>query len=111
MRIERYIERGAARDRCPSERDERLPVGTLDRFECEVDRVSALVHDVIGRLSRHHPGYAIGEAASEDPQQMRPRFEVALTALAEIERRRELTQKEVSYRRAFKMLVEVTRRG
>jgi hypothetical protein len=38
--------------------------------------------------------------------QMRPHLEGALAALAQIEERRKLTDKELSYRRAFKMLSE-----
>jgi hypothetical protein len=80
--------------------------GPLGQFEYEVDQASTLVHEVVARLSRHRPGHAIGGAASEDLQRMRPRFEGALAALAEIESHRALTQTELSRRRAFKMLLE-----
>jgi hypothetical protein len=40
---------------------------------------------------------------------MRPHLQEALAALAQIEERRKLTDKELSYRRAFKMLYEAMR--
>lgn len=43
----------------------------------------------------------------EDLQRMRPHFEEAPTALAEIECRRGLTQTQLLLRRAFEMLLKV----
>ena len=40
---------------------------------------------------------------------MRPHVEEALAALALIEERRKLSEKELSYRRAFRMLSEARR--
>lgn len=42
---------------------------------------------------------------------MKPDFLGALAALAEIERRRRLTQEELAHRRTFKMLLEGVRVG
>jgi hypothetical protein len=78
----------------------------LGRLEYEVDQASTLVRESISRLSQHRHEHTIGGAASEDLRRMRPEFEGALAALADIERCRELTQKELSQRRAFKMLLE-----
>jgi hypothetical protein len=67
------------------------------------------VQTAIRHLSRRYPEQAIGGAALEEMQQMRPHLEGALAALAQIEERRKLTEKELSHRRAFKMLSEATR--
>jgi hypothetical protein len=99
-------ERDTGRDRCTADGDGQLLAGPLGRFEYEVDQANTLVREAIRRLSRHCPEHTIGETASEDLQRMRPCFEGALEALAEIERCRGLTQKEFSQRRAFKMLLE-----
>jgi hypothetical protein len=63
----------------------------------------------IGRVSRSYTEQDIGGATLGDLQQMRPHLQEALAALAQIEERRKLTDKEPSYRRAFKMLYEATR--
>ena len=87
--------------------NERLSGRPLGWFEREVEQADALVQETIERLSRHHPEHTNNGAALEDLQRLRPQFEGALAALTEIERRRGLTQTEISRRRAFKMLVEV----
>ena len=84
-------------------REESEPSGELER---RVERTHALVQTAIGRLSRGYQEQVLGAAALEDLQQMRPHLEGALAALAQIEKRRKLTEKELSYRRAFKMLSE-----
>jgi len=63
----------------------------------------------IGRLSRSYPEQDIGGATLGDLQQMKPHLREALAALSQIEECRKLTDKELSYRRAFKMLDEATR--
>jgi hypothetical protein len=87
-------------------REDSEPSSELER---RVERTDALVQTAIGRLSRHYPEQAIGGAALEDLQQMSPHLEGALAALAQIEQRRKLTEKELSHRRAFKMLLDATR--
>lgn len=86
-----------------------LPSVLSSELERRVERMDALVQTVIGRLSRSYPEHAIGGAALEDLQQMRSQLEGALAALAQIEERRKLTGKELSYRRAFKMLFDAIR--
>jgi hypothetical protein len=103
---ETNLESGTGRDRCTVNDGGELSARPLGQFEYEVDRASTLVHETVTRLSRHCTGHTIGNAASENLQRMRPQFEGALAALAEIERRRTLTQVEFSRRRAFKMLLE-----
>jgi hypothetical protein len=78
--------------------------GPSSQLERSVERTYALVPTVIGRLLACHPEQAIGAAALEDLQRMRPHLEEALAALARIEEGRDLTEKELSYRRAFRML-------
>jgi hypothetical protein len=90
-------------DNSPVGREEGEPSGEL---ECRVERTYVLVQTAIGRLSRGYQEQALGAAALEDLRQMRPHLEGALAALAQIEERRKLTDKELSYRRAFKMLSE-----
>jgi hypothetical protein len=78
-------------------------------LERRVERTDILVQTALERISRGYPEQAIGGAALEDLQQMRPHLEEALAALVQIEERRKLTHKELSLRRAFKMLSEVRR--
>ncbi|MBA2712263.1 MAG: hypothetical protein H0U55_01740 [Rubrobacteraceae bacterium] len=106
MWIERNAERDTGRDRCTANGGGQLTAGPLRQFEYEVDQANTLVSEAVRRLLRQCPEHAIGGTASEDLQRMRPCFEGALAALAEIERCRGLTQKEFSQRRAFKMLLE-----
>ena len=87
-------------------REDGEPSSELQR---RVERTDALVQTAIEHLSRGYPEQAIGGAALEDLQQMRPHLEEALAALVQIEERRKLTEKELSLRRAFKMLFEATR--
>jgi hypothetical protein len=78
-------------------------------LECRIERTDILVQTAIGHLSRGYPEQAIAGAALEDLQQIRPHLEEALRALVQIEERRKLTEKELSLRRAFKMLSDVRR--
>ena len=80
-------------------------------LERRVERFHALVQTATVRLSRCQAGQGNGGAASEDLRRMGPHLRVALAALAELERRRRLTEEETSRRRAFKMLVEATRQA
>ena len=89
-----------------------FPFGTIEpssNLEGTIARTDALVQTTIGRLSRSYPEQDIGGAALGDLQQMKPHLQQALAALSQIEERRKLTDKELSYRRAFKMLSEATR--
>lgn len=108
--MESNDERGSVRDRRQAESDDQPSSTPLHLFEHEVDQASTLVREAVERISRRCPEHQTGEVTLEDLQRMRPRFEGALTALAEIERRRRLTQKDLSRRRAFKMLLEGTRK-
>ena len=106
MSIGENVERAAARNRRQADEDDQLSGRSLGRLEQEVDRASALVHESVGRLTRHYPEHAICGAALNDLQRAKPHLRGALAALEEIERRRGLTQSDLSRRRAFKMLLE-----
>jgi hypothetical protein len=84
-------------------------IETSSELEHRVERTDALVQTAVGRLSRRYPEHALGGAALENLQQIRPHLVVALAALSQIEERRKLTDKELSYRRAFTMLSELKR--
>jgi hypothetical protein len=98
MKVQKEGESGIGQGRSPA-----MPLG---QFEHEVDRADVLVQEAIERLSRRYPDNATCKAALEDLHRLRPHFEGALSALTEIERCRGLTHKELSHRRAFKMLLE-----
>ena len=78
-------------------------------LDSSVEGTYALVPELIGRLLRRYPEQAIGGVALQDLQQMRPHLQRALATLSQIEESRKLTEKELSYRRAFKMLYEASR--
>jgi hypothetical protein len=108
MRIQRELEVETARDSRPDAGNERHAGRPVEHCEREVDLADALLNEAIGRLSNHCPERVVGEIALEDLHRMRPHFQGALAALEEIESRRDLTLKEISRRRAFKMLLEGT---
>jgi hypothetical protein len=59
------------------------------------------------RLSRHSgPGYLVEGAACEELRSLRPHLIQALEALADIERCRDLTDKEQALRGTFRILLE-----
>jgi hypothetical protein len=76
----------------------------LSEPERTVEQTDALLCETVERLSRHYPIHLVGAAACEDLQAMRPHLIEALEALADIERRRDLTDKEQDLRSAFRML-------
>jgi hypothetical protein len=76
--------------------------GELER---RVERVDALMRGEIGSLPCAHPEHReICGRAAEALGRLRPHLEGALAALSRIEEDRELTERELSYRRAFRML-------
>ena len=84
-------------------REEAETAGELER---SVERAEALLLTAIGSLSRERIDHAISGAASEVLRELSPHIEGALASLAQIEERRKLTEKELSYRRAFRILYE-----
>jgi hypothetical protein len=73
--------------------------------EQRVEQTDALLQHTVERLCRRCPAHLVGAAAREDLLELRPHLEDALGALAEIERRRDLTDEELTRRRAFKILL------
>jgi hypothetical protein len=84
---------------------EQVEMGEAERRVKETD---ALVRETVIRLSRSASPELLGERAHEDVLDLRPHLEEALAALAEIDRRRGLTDEELARRRAFKMLLVAT---
>jgi hypothetical protein len=77
--------------------------------ERKVDAADALLQETIEHLAKGCPLPLLGMRARESLEDLRPPLEDALDALAEIERRRELTDEELAQGRAFKMLLAVRR--
>jgi hypothetical protein len=81
--------------------------GELER---RVERVDALVREEIGSLPCGREGHReICWRATEALGRLRPHLEGALVALSRIEEGRGLTERELSYRRAFRMLCQKKR--
>ena len=80
--------------------------GTTNDLVRKVERTDALLRTAIGGISRGRTGHAKGGAASEALEGLRPHLDEALGALVRIEEIRDLTEKELSYRRAFRLLCE-----
>jgi hypothetical protein len=73
--------------------------------ERRVEAADALLQQTVELLSRRCPSHMLEEAAHDDLVYLRPHLEKALGAIADIEQRRDLTDKELTRRRAFKMLL------
>ena len=76
---------------------------TSDRLLLEVRE--ALLLETVKLLSRSCPSEFLPEAAREDLLALKPHLQEALEALEEIQRRRNLTEKEHCQQYAFKMLL------
>lgn len=82
-----------------------------DECSCPGRRIEAtdrLLRETVERLSRHHTTHSIGTAACDSLADLRPHLEEGLSALAHIERRRELTDQECSWQRAFRIVLDPT---
>ena len=77
--------------------------GTTNDLVRKVERTDALLRTAIGGISRGRTGHAKGGAASEALDGLRRHLD---EALVRIEDTRDLTDKELSYRRAFRLLCE-----
>ncbi len=71
--------------------------------ERTIEVTDKLLREMVGCLSRQYPTHAVGEAASDSLRDLRPHLEDGLSALADIERIRELTDQECSRQRAFRI--------
>jgi hypothetical protein len=75
-----------------------------------VEYSDALVRRTVLGLSRRSCApHLIGEAAREELEDLRPHLLEAFDALARIERRRGLTDQELTWRRAFRTLLDARR--
>jgi hypothetical protein len=75
-----------------------------------VEYSDALVRRTVLGLSRRSCApHLIGEAAREELEDLRPHLLEAFDALARIERRRGLTDQELTWRRAFRSLLDARR--
>jgi hypothetical protein len=83
----------------------RTTIESRSKPEHRVVQAAALLQDTIEHLSRRFPAHLVGEAARENLLELRPHFEDALGALADIERNRSLTDEELARQRAFKTLL------
>jgi hypothetical protein len=72
--------------------------------ELKVEAAEALVREAVGRLSQLNAPHLAG-AAREDLIDLRPHLDEAIEALEDIERGRELTDRERELQHAFKMLL------
>jgi hypothetical protein len=77
--------------------------------ERRVKEASALLQVTVERLSRSCPPELLGEAAHDVLLDLKPYLEGALAALEDIERQRNLTDEELAQRRAFRIVLVVTR--
>ena len=85
-----------------------FPRGKEER-ERRVKEAGALLQVTVERLSRSCPPEWIGDAARDDLLELKPFLVEALAALEDIERQRNLTDGELAQRRAFRMVLVVTR--
>jgi hypothetical protein len=75
-----------------------------------VEYSDALVRQTVLGLSRRScAAHLICEAAREELEDLRPHLLEAFDALARIERRRGLTDQELTWRRAFRSLLDARR--
>ena len=73
------------------------------RLERTIEATDKLLRETVESLSRHYPTHSVGAAACDSLVDLRPQLEEGLGALADIERRRELTDQERSRQRAFRI--------
>ena len=74
-----------------------------------IEEAAALLEDTVNSLRRCPPDQ-MDASMRQDLMDLRPYLDAAMEALEDIERRRELTDRERNLQRAFKMLLEVRRR-
>ncbi len=73
------------------------------RLERRVEATDKLLRETVECLSRYYPTHSVGTAAYDSLVDLRPHLEGALSALANIECRRDLTDQECSRQRAFRI--------
>jgi hypothetical protein len=73
--------------------------------EQRIEATDRLLRQTVERLSRDYPARSVGDAACNRLSDLRPHLEDGLSALEDIKRRRELTDRELSRQRAFRMVL------
>lgn len=73
--------------------------------ERKLEAIDKLLRETVESLSRHYPTHSVGAAACDSLAGLRPHLEEGLSALADIERRRDLTDQERSWQRAFRIVL------
>jgi hypothetical protein len=73
--------------------------------ERRIEATDRLLRKTVECLSRQYPAHLVGAAACDSLVDLRPHLEDSLRALAGIEQRRELTDQELSWQRAFRMVL------
>lgn len=74
-------------------------------LEHRVEATEKLLRETVECLSRHHPKHSLGTMAYDSLEELRPRLEEGLDALANIEQSRGLTDQECSWQRAFRIVL------
>ena len=77
--------------------------------ERKIEATDKLLRNAVESLSRHYPTHSVGAAACDSLMDLRPHLEEGLSALAGIECRRELTDQECSWQRAFRIALVSSR--
>ncbi len=73
--------------------------------ERKIEVADRLLRETIERLSRDHTAHSVGTAACDSLLDQRSHLEEGLSALSHIERRRDLTDQECSWQRAFRIVL------
>jgi hypothetical protein len=85
---------------------ERITSGRNDP-EWKAEKTNAFLVETVERLSRRCPAHLVGMTALEALMDLGPHLQDALVALTDIERDRDLTDKERGLQHAFKILLTV----
>ena len=83
--------------------------GESPSLEQKIEATDKLLRETVECLSRHYPTHSVWAAACDSLVDLRPHLEEGLSALANIERRRELTDQECSWQRAFRIVLSSSR--
>jgi hypothetical protein len=77
----------------------------MQKSERKIEEADELIRQTLMLLSRGCPPDLVGQTAHDALLDMRPHLQDALESLADIEKRRNLTEVEMARRHAFKMLL------
>jgi hypothetical protein len=77
--------------------------------ERRVEETDVLLREMVMCLSRDCPPHLLCDAAREELLKLTPHLQEALEALRDLEGRRGLTDRELAWQRAFRMLLDTSR--